>query len=101
MNFTETILAAIFEIVTTIVKIIFFPIDAAIDIFVPGLNTAFAAINSVLGVIFQYMAYAVSFSGISAFAVSLIIAYFTFKLTLPINIWIAKLIFKWYRQIRP
>lgn len=101
MNITETILSVLFNIVITIVQILFYPIDLAINVFIPNLTLAFSAIANLITVMFSYIAYAISLTGITGLALTLIIAYTTFRLTLPINVWIAKLLFKWYKTVRP
>lgn len=101
----ELILTGVFNIiiglVLLLVKIVLMPIDYLITQYLPALNDAFTAVATYITTIFTNIGWVLSITGIPAFAIGLIVAYWVFKLTLPINIWAIKLAINWYQHLKP
>jgi len=101
----ELILTGIFNIiiglVLLLVKIVLIPIDFLITQYIPSLATAFTAVGTYLTAIFTNMGWVLSITGIPAFAIGLVVAYWVFKLTLPVNVWAIKLAISWYQHLKP
>lgn len=101
MNLIDFIIVGIFNIVSFIINIIFLPVNIIIATFLPDLNTAFASINTYLNLIFSYIGWAISVTGIPSLAIALVVLYTTFKLTLPMQVWLIKLGVHWYTALKP
>lgn len=101
MSVIDFIITAVFNIIIFIVKIVLLPVDYMIATFAPDLSDSFVAIANLLDLIFSYIGWAMSASGIPLPVIGLVGAYWIFKLTLPVNVWIIKLCVKWYRALKP
>lgn len=101
----DVILTGIFNIVIglvlLLVKIVLIPIDFLISQYVPALAQAFTAVGTYLTTIFTNIGWVLSITGIPAFAIGLIVAFWVFKLTLPVNVWAIKLAITWYNHLKP
>ncbi len=95
------ILNGIFNLVINLVNIILTPIDALISTFLPDISSALVAIGNFLELCLQYISWAISLTGLSSNTLNLIVAYFTFKLTVPFMISTVKSALKWYKAIVP
>lgn len=91
------IMSLIIGLVSTLLK----PIDLIILQFLPDLSNAFTAIGNMLNFAAQYIGFAVSAIGLSNETLSLIVLYYTFKLTVPIMISTVKTAIKWYDKLKP
>ena len=97
----NAILKGIMNLIIGLVGVLLSPIDLAIRAALPDLSTAFAAIGSIFSYASSSIGWAISLSGLSSSAISLLILYYTFKLTLPITFATIKLAIKWYDKIKP
>ena len=95
------ILLGIISMITTLIYGILSPIDALIQSNFPVLSDAINAVGTLLDFLSNSIVWAVNLSGLSASCISLIIAYYTFKLTLPLAISGIKLVVKWYNALKP
>lgn len=91
----------ILNILTTIVNIIMLPLDLIIISFLPDVSNSFDKISDLLDLILNGLAFAVSLSGLSNYAISLVILYIIFRLTVPFAVYGIKLLLKWYNYIKP
>lgn len=97
----NAILKGIMNLIIGLVGVLLSPIDLAIKTALPDLSSALSAVGSYFQLALQNVGFAVSLTGLSSTAISLIITYFTFKLTLPITFSVIKLAIKWYDKIKP
>jgi hypothetical protein len=106
-----TVIAGASELVTTFLKttiyiivgltyVILQPIDAIILQNLPSLSNAFTAFADVLNLIGNSIGWAISCAGLSTATISLIVAYYAFKLTAPMFMYMIKLALAWYDKIR-
>lgn len=95
------ITTGIIAVILGLIHILLLPIDALISTFLPTLNVAFNSIADYLTIIFSVMGWVISLSGIPTVALTLLIAYYTFKLSLPIVVWGIKVIINWYDALKP
>jgi len=100
MNPITFIFQAVFNIIEFIVKMILLPVDLLIENALPDLAQYFQNITDFLSLIFQYIGWAISASGIPYAAISLVVTFYIFKLTLPLNVWAMKMAIKWYRALK-
>ncbi len=91
------IMSLIIGLVSTLLK----PIDLLILQFLPDLSNGLTAIGNMLNFASQYIGFAVSLTGLSNETLSLIVLYFTFKLTVPLMISTIKTAIKWYDKLKP
>lgn len=97
----RAIINGIFSLVTSLVSVILSPIDSIITTALPGLSDAISAIGSFLQLCSSAIGWVLSCFGLSSSCLSLIVVYFTFKLTIPITIYLVKLAIKWYHMLVP
>lgn len=95
------IITAILWLIINLIKVILLPIDALISGVLPSLDSAFTAIASLLTTIGSAIGWAISLSGISTMAIGLIVAYYVFALTVPLSVWLIKLVVGWYDKLKP
>lgn len=97
----NAILNGIMSLIMGLVEILLYPIDLLIETALPDLSNALGAIGSFLSLIGQGIGWAISVTGLSNEALSLIVLFFTFKLTAPILFSTIKLAIKWYDKLKP
>lgn len=84
-----------------IVNILLYPLNALITTFLPDFNAMLLAISNYLNLVFTYIGWAISVSGLPALVISLIVAFYTFLLTFPLIEWTFKTIVSWYNHLKP
>ena len=97
----NAILKGIFKLVISLVNVLLTPIDAIITSALPSLATALSAIASFLNIITSSIGWVLSVFGLSSECLSLIVVYFTFKLTVPVVVSSIKLAIRWYDKLKP
>ena len=97
----NAILKGIMSLIIGLVSLLLKPIDLAIQTALPDLSSGISAIGSFFALALQNIGFAISLTGLSSTALSLIILYFTFKLTVPITFATIKLAIKWYNKLKP
>ena len=91
------IMSLIIGLVSTILK----PIDLIIVAVLPDLSGALTAVANLFNFASQYVGFAVSAIGLSNETLSLIVLYYTFKLTAPLMVSTVKTAIKWYDKLKP
>lgn len=97
----NALLTGIFNLIIGLVSVVLSPIDALIVQFLPDLSTGLSAIGSMFGLVDNVMGFCVSVSGLSSETLSLIVLYWTFKLTAPLAVSTVKSAIKWYNALKP
>lgn len=97
----NAILKGIISLIVGLVSIVLTPIDNLILSVLPNLSNAFTAIGSFLNLISTGIGWVVSATGLSNETLSLIVMYFTFKLTAPMLFYMIKLALSWYNKLKP
>lgn len=97
----KAILSGIIKLIISLVSLLLAPIDLLIQSVLPSLSNAFTAIGNFLNIISSSIGWAVSLTGLSSSAISLIVAYFVFKLTAPMLFYMIKLALAWYNRLKP
>lgn len=95
------ILMGIFKLIISLVSLILSPIDALITNALPSLDNALTAVASFFTYIGSSIGWVISLSGLSSETLSLIVLYFTFKLTAPMLFYMIKLALSWYNKLKP
>lgn len=91
------IISLIIGLTSTILK----PIDLLIASVLPDFSNALSAVASLFNLASQYVGFAISVTGLSNETLSLIVLYFTFKLTAPLMVSTIKSAIKWYDKLKP
>ncbi len=97
----NAILKGIMSLIIGLVSILLKPIDLAISAALPDLSQALSAVGSFFQLALQNLGFALDLTGLSSTAISIIVLYYTFKLTLPITFSAIKLAIKWYDKLKP
>ena len=95
------ILMGIFKLIISLVSLILTPIDALITSALPSLDNALTAVASFFTYIGSSIGWVISLTGLSSETLSLIVLYFTFKLTAPMLFYMIKLALSWYNKLKP
>lgn len=95
------ILMGIIKLITGLVTLILSPIDNLIQSALPDLSTALTGVGNFLNLISNSIGWGISALGLSNETLSLIVMYFTFKLTAPMMFYMIKLALTWYNKIKP
>lgn len=97
----RAIINGIFSLIISLVSVILAPIDSLIETALPTLSGAISAVGSFLQTCTSAIGWVLSCFGLSSSCISLIVVYFTFKLTIPIVVHTVKLAIKWYHMLVP
>ena len=97
----NAILTGIFKLIIGLVSIILSPIDLLITNALPSLDNALTAVANFFTYIGTSIGWVISLTGLSSETLSLIVLYFTFKLTAPMLFYIIKLALSWYNKLKP
>lgn len=97
----NALLTGIFKLIIGLVSIILSPIDALITNALPSLDNALTAVANFFNYIGSSIGWVISLTGLSSETLSLIVLYFTFKLSAPMLFYIIKLALSWYNKLKP
>lgn len=95
------ILIGIIKLIVSLVSVILTPIDSLISSALPGLDSAFTLIGNLLSLISDIIPWVMSWMGLNSTIRGLVVAYFTFILTVPLVVHTVKLAIKWYDKLKP
>lgn len=95
------LLMGIFKLIISLVSLILTPIDALITNALPSLDSALTAVANFFNYIGSSIGWVISLTGLSSETLSLIVLYFTFKLTAPMLFYMIKLALSWYNKLKP
>lgn len=95
------ILIGFIKLVIHLVEFVFTPIDTLIQNVAPDLSNALNQIGGFFNYVNQFIGWAVSITGLSSETLSLIVIFYTFKLTAPLMVYVIKLALRWYRKLMP
>lgn len=97
----NSILTGIFKLIISLVTLILTPIDNIILSLLPDLSNALTSIDNFFNLVGQSIGWSISLLGLSTETISLVVLYFTFKLTAPIMFYMIKLALSWYNKLKP
>lgn len=97
----NAILKGIFSLVIGLVELLLLPIDALINTALPSVATGLNYISNFFNYILGFIPWILSWFHLPTIFVELIIAYWTFKLTIPLAVHTVKLALEWYDKIKP
>lgn len=97
----NALLSGIFKLIIGLVSIILAPIDLLITNALPSLDNALTGVANFFTYIGSSIGWVISLTGLSSDTLSLIVLYFTFKLTAPMLFYMIKLALSWYNKLKP
>lgn len=97
----NAILQGIISLIIGLVSLILSPIDNLILSALPDLSNALTSVGNFLNIISSGVGWVISATGLSNETISLIVMYFTFKLTAPMLFYMIKLALSWYNKLKP
>lgn len=95
------LLQGLMSLIIGLINLILLPIDTLILSVLPDLSHALSSFGDFLDLVSTHLGWAISFSGLSTNAISLIIMFYGFKLTAPLLFYTIKLALKWYNSLKP
>lgn len=95
------ILMGIISLIITLVNTLLSPIDSLISSALPGLDDAFTLIGNLLSLLTDTIPWVMSWLGLNQTIRGLVVAYFTFILTIPFVVHTIKLAIRWYDKLKP
>lgn len=96
----KAIINGVISLIMSLVTVLTAPIDLIIQGALPDLSNALTAFGAVLDIISNAIGWVIDMTGISSTSISLIITYYTFKLTVPILFTSIKSAIKWYQTLK-
>ena len=96
----KAIVNGLISLLMSLVTIITVPIDTLIETVLPDLSNAISAVGQFLSLIGQGLGWAISLFGLPSEALSLLVLYFTFKLTAPLLFSTIKTAIAWYDKLK-
>lgn len=97
----NAIIKGIFKLIIGLVTLLLTPIDNLILSALPDLSNGLTAVGNFLNLISTSIGWGISALGLSNETLSLIVMYFTFKLTAPMLFYMIKLALSWYNKLKP
>ena len=97
----NALLTGIFKLIIGLVSIILAPIDLLITNALPGLDNALTGVANFFTYIGSSIGWVISLTGLSSDTLSLLVLFFTFKLTAPMLFYMIKLALSWYNKLKP
>lgn len=95
-------MSAIMKLIIKLVSVLMIPINAVINQFLPQeIVNALNSIGSFFQIVSDGIGWVVSASGIPSTAIAIIVATYTFKLTVPLLVHATKLALSWYDKLKP
>lgn len=95
------LLMGVIKLIVSLVSLILSPIDSLITNALPSLDNALTAVANFFTYIGSSIGWVISLTGLSSETLSLIVLYFTFKLTAPMLFYMIKLALSWYNKLKP
>ena len=96
VTFINVILGMIFALVSIILT----PINLLISEFIPALDDAFLAVGDLFSYITDSLGWAISVTGLSGWALSLIASYYVAKFMIPSGVYTFKLAVRWWSTLK-
>lgn len=94
-NFLETLITIVIQILTAITNIILLPFNLLIGAYFPDLSGALDNISALFDLAGTYIGWVLSFLGVPAILLTLVLAYYLFTITVTLGVWGVKLALKW------
>lgn len=91
----------LFNLIISLVNVLLTPLDAIIQAAFPAVADILSAVNGMFTLALSGIGWAIGLSCLSPLAIQLLLAYYTFVLTVPLAISSIKLVIRWYNALKP
>lgn len=95
------LLMGVIKLIVSLVSEILTPFDKLIQDALPDLSNALTSVGDLLNIISSGLGWVISLIGLSPDAISLIVTYYMFVLTVPMLFYMIKLALSWYNRLKP
>lgn len=92
---------ALFSLVINLVNVILAPIDAIIANAMPALGDALSYVNAMFNMVINGIGWVIGLSMLPPLMFQILLAYFTFLITVPLAISVIKEALIWYDTLKP
>lgn len=96
----NALINGVMSLVMALVNILLSPIDLLISQFLPDIDNMLTMFNNFIDYIIGYVPWAVSWTFLNSEVLSIVVAYYTFILTVPVLVYTIKLAIKWYDKLK-
>lgn len=96
----KRIIKGIMKLMINLVSLLLSPIDNLLTQFFPDISNLLSYIGSYFQLAGRYIGWVIDASFISQEVISILIAFYTFKLTFWIGLWGIKTAIKWYDKLK-
>lgn len=97
----NAIIKGIFSLVISLVEVLLYPIDLVINSALPGVSDALGYVSTFFNYILQFIPWILSWFNLPSVFITFVVAYWVFKLTVPLAVHTVKLALAWYDKIKP
>lgn len=97
----NSLLKGIFSLIISLVNLLLGPLDALINNALPSVATGLEYVKIFIDFILGFIPWICSWFNFPPQFLSLLIGYYTFKLTVPLAVHTIKLAISWYDKIKP
>ena len=91
----------IFDLVINLVNLLLSGVDSIIEQFLPSVADAIDMISALFSNVLNIIPWVMSWMGLNSTVVGIVVAVFTFELTVPFIVHTVKLAIKWYDKLKP
>ena len=96
----NSLITEVIKFVIHSINLLLKPIDLFIEKFLPDLSNGLSYIGGFFNWLSDLIPWGVSYFGLHREILSLIVAYLTFKLTVPVLVYGIKIAIKWYNALK-
>lgn len=97
----NAILKGIFSIIISLVNLLLVPLDTLINSALPSISTGLEYVNNFIDYILNFIPWICSWFNFPQAFLTLLIGYYTFKLTIPLAVSTIKMAIDWYNKLKP
>lgn len=101
MTILQTLTSWFFALFTSVLSVLFTPLDNFLYSYLPNLGESFTAVGSFISYVFTFIVWVVSWIPISTPYWQIIFTLLMFKFTVPIGVNTLKLFIKWWHYLVP
>lgn len=99
-NLLTGFLQLVLDLIISLCNLLLLPIDAVIFTLIPDFADLTIYINRFLVYASTYLGYLLDMFGFYPETLILLVAFIAFKLTVPLQLWVAKVALKWYNILK-
>lgn len=96
----NALLKGIFSLIISLVNLLLSPIDAIIENAFPSISSGLEYVSNFFNWVCGVIPWAISWFGLPSVIITLLVGYYTFKLTVPLAVHTVKLAVKWYDKLK-